>query len=285
MSTLDTALKQASEDLRWVGDAIARVGPAGTLSKESNEFFQMGHQLAVQLEHAKALLPVREIAINSLLTFPSQDSKKSPGLFHFNGTDVTFKVGRYLLFQNYSVTSWALYDTISKVSGILCGNDELSKNLARPAKLYKVFLQGKNNVGARVRDHLKGAYGWPIAVSYKIRNWLAHDGHYNDGQYQQGSDLFKYDSPGNAGEFEMSDVAWDIVFKNCKGDPSQTRLTPFPDVKANLATGLQACHAEADEAVAFLLSWSAGIARLQATILFRRDARGTAIFSPGITSQ
>ncbi len=275
MSTLDTALKQASEDLRWVGDAIARVGPAGTLSKESNEFFQMGHQLAVQLEHAKALLPVRETALRALLAFPKQVSKTSPDLFIYNGIDVAFKLGRYLLFQSYAVTTWALYDTLSKVSGFLCTNDEVSKNTVKPVKLYENFLQGKNTVGARVYDHLKGGYGWPISVSYKIRNWLAHDGHCHEG-----SEMFRYDSPYAATEFEMLESAWEIVIKGCKGYPSQTRLTPFPEVKTNLAAGLQTCHAEIDEALAFLLTWSTGSVKLQATILFPRDMSGPAIKLP-----
>lgn len=272
---LDTAIRQASEDLRWIGDAIAKIGPSGTLSKDSNEFFKLSLQLVLQLEQARGLLPVRETALRALLAFPTQISKTSPNLFLYNGIDVTFKLGRYLLFQNYAVTTWALYDTLSKVSGVLCGYDELSKNTVKPAKLYEDFLQGKNSVGTRVRDHLKGGYGWPISVSYKIRNWLTHDGHYHEG-----IEMFKYDSPSTATEYEMLEAAWDIVTKSCKGDPSQTRLTPFPEVKTNLAAGLQTCHAEIDEAVAFLLTWSTGSVKLQATILFPRDMSGPAIMLP-----
>jgi len=275
MSTIETAIDRASDDLRWISGAIASIGSAGTLSNESFDFFRMSSQLLPQLENAKSLLPVRDAALQALLAFPTQVSRTSPDLFLYNGIDVTFKIGRYLLFQNYAVTTWALYDTVSKVSGLLCGNDDLSKNFVKPAKLYEDFLQGKTSVGARVRDHLKGGYGWPIALSYKIRNWLTHDGHSHDG-----SEMFKYDSPLTGSEFEMLDSAWDIVVRSCKGDPAQTRLTPFPDVKANLAIGLQTCNTEVDEAAGFLLTWSTGIARLQAALLFPRDMTGPATIAP-----
>ena len=111
MSTtnLDTAIEQACCDLVWVNEAVAKIGSAGTQSRDSNDFFQMSPHLALQLEHAKGLLSVRDAALTALLAFPKQVSTASPGHFLYNGLDVTFKLGRYLLFQNYSVTTWALY--------------------------------------------------------------------------------------------------------------------------------------------------------------------------------
>ncbi len=276
---LKTAIEQACSDLVWINEAVARIGSAGTLSRASNDFFQMSPHLATQLEHAEGLLLVRDAALAALLAFPKQCSTASPGLFLYNGLDVTFKLGRYLLFQNYAVTTWALYDSLAKVAGLLCCNDEFSKNPQKPVKLYEDFLQGKNCVGARVRDHLKGAYGWPIAVSYKIRNWLAHDGHCHEGV-----ELFKYDSLAISREFEMLDRAWDIVVETCRAEPDQTRLLPFPEVKTNLARSLEICHNEVDEAVAFLLTWSTGIAKLQAAILFPRDLTVAATVRPTASS-
>ncbi len=266
-NTLKQAIEEACRDLDWITEAVATTLPTGTLSKESYEFFQRSSRLSLQVRHSKELLPVRDAALTALLGFPDQVSAASPGLFLYNGLDVTFKVGRFLLFQNYCVTTWALYDTLAKVAGLLCCTDEVAKNSAKPVKLYDDFLQGKNCVGGRVRDHLKGAYGWPIAVSYKVRNWLAHDGHCHEGV-----ELFKYELPASSSEFEMLDKAWDVLKDTIKAAPDQTRLQPFPDVTSNLARGLETCHHEVDEAVAFLLTWSTGIVKLQASMLFSRDA-------------
>src|ERR1035441_2142080 len=79
-SHLKTAIEQACSDLIWINEAVAKIGSAGTLSRESNEFFNMSPQLAVQLEHAKGLLPVRDAALTALLAFPKQLSIASAGL-------------------------------------------------------------------------------------------------------------------------------------------------------------------------------------------------------------
>ena len=194
--------------------------------------------------------------------------------------EVTFKQGRYLAFQNYLATTWALYDALAKVAGILCCNDELSKNKQKPVKLVEDFLRGKNSVGGRMHDHLKGAYGWPISISYKIRNWLVHDGHSQDGV-----ELFKYDAPANSTEFEMSDDAWDIISKKCNAESTQTRLRVFPNVKNDLAEGLAICHKETDEAIGFVLLWATGVAKLQASLLFPRDLSVSPMSSPAATTQ
>jgi hypothetical protein len=269
MSTanLKSAIEKACNDLGWINEALARIGPAGTLSRESSDFFQMSPQFVTQLRSVEELLIIRDAALAALLAFPSRTSADSTGMFLYNGFRVTFKVGRYLSFQNYTVTTWAAYDSLAKIAGLLCCTDELSKNPQKPVKLYEDFLQRKNCVGTRVRDHLKGAYGWPISISYKVRNWLAHDGHCHDG-----TEMFRYDSPTGSGEFELLDEAWEIIEKGCGAEANQTRLRSFPDAKPDLARGLETCHEEADEAMAFLLMWSAGIAKLQASILFPRDA-------------
>lgn len=274
MSTLklQTALDQACNDLSWVQTAVAGVRLAGTLSEQSYAFFESSFRLAAELEHAKNMLPVRGIALQAAKAFPTQVSPRSPDKFLFNGADVTFKQGRYLLLQNYLATTWAIYDVLAKVAGVLCCTDGLSKNPSKPVKLYEDFLQGKQKesggpVGARLQDHLRGAYGWPISISYKVRNWLVHDGYTHDGV-----ELFAHDSPVAAAEFAMSDSAWDALLSLANTDPEQSRLAIPPDVKRNLIEGLATCHAEADEAMSFILTWATGSLKLQAAILFPRDS-------------
>lgn len=279
MSTtfLESAIDSACTDLNWISQAIAKVGSTRTLSQESYNFFELSDLLADQLEHAKALVSVREIALNAVIAFPTQVSSTSSGRFSYHGADVMFKQGRYLVLQNYATTTWALYDALAKVAGILCCSDEFARNKQVPVKLYEHFLKGKICVGARVQEHLKGAYGWPIAVSYKIRNWLVHDGHSHEGV-----ELFKYDSPAVGAEFELSDDAWKVLENLCSPELGRSRLQPFPDLKTNLTQGLETCHQEVDEAVGFLLAWSAGVAMLQAKILLPRDMNSGTPIPPAV---
>ena len=269
MSTLklEVALEQACKDLSWVQTAVASVRAAGTLSSQSYAFFESSLGLATELEHAKNMLPVRDIALQAAKAFPRLVSPRTPDKFLFNGAEVTFKQGRYLLLQNYLATTWAIYDVLAKVAGVLCCTDGLAKNLTKPVKLYEDFLQGKQSVGARLQDHLRGSYGWPISISYKARNWVVHDGFTHDGV-----ELFAHDSPVASGEFAMSDSAWEALRSLSNTDPEQTRLAVPPDVKGNLIEGLSTCNAEADEAIGFIITWATGSLRLQATILFPRDS-------------
>jgi len=121
MSTLISggAIELAAKDLDWIIGCIAKIGPKGTLSKDSKDFFALSSQLRIDLENAKQLIPVREVALQSLFRFPIQKSHLTPDLFIYNGLEVPFKMGRFLLFQNYTITTWALYDSLSKVIGIL----------------------------------------------------------------------------------------------------------------------------------------------------------------------
>jgi hypothetical protein len=238
----------------------------------------MSSALAGQLEQAKALLPLREVALVVAKTFPKQFSATNPERFLYNGVEVTFKQGRYLVLQSYVTTAWAMYDALAKVAGILCCVDERSKNNAKPVKLPEDFLRGQKFVGARVHDHLKGAYGFPIALSYAVRNWLVHDGHSHNG-----IELFKSDGPPGA-SYEISAAAWakieEKVIGEYKAEPAHTRLRPFPNVSADLLSGLEGCHEEADEAIGFVLSWAVGAARLQASILLPRDAAAARVGVP-----
>ena len=267
---LENVIDTACKDLTWIVEAVAQVRPSGTLSEESYSFFEMSSALAGQLEDAKALMPVRGVSLDVAKSFPKQVSTANPQRFLFNGVEVTFKQGRYLVLQSYLTTAWAIYDALAKVAGILCCVDERSKNNTKPVKLPEDFLRGQKFVGARVHDHLKGAYGFPIALSYAIRNWLVHDGHSHNG-----IELFKSDGP-PAPPYEISAAAWakieEKVTNEYKAEPAHTRLRPFPNVCADLLFALESCHEEADEAIGFVLSWAVGAARLQANILLPRDA-------------
>ena len=261
---LEDSITRAGDDLRFIIAVSARISRPGTLLHKSYNFFDLSLDLSRQLEQAAELIAVRDVALNAARAFPRQASPINPGKFMYNEVEVGFKQGRYLVLQSYLATTWALYDSISKIAGVLCCLDDRAKNPTIPMKLAEDFLRGKNCVGSRVQDHLKGGYGRPIAISYAIRNWVVHDGHSHRGQ-----DLFESDGPTGT-PYRASTRAWEMIEEKVAAEYN-TRLRPFPDIGGNLLEGLVACHKEVDEAVGFLLAWSAGGAKLQADILLPRD--------------
>lgn len=269
MTDIREDISAGCADLDAVTEALAAIEATGSLSAASYEFFKQVRNQSIQLGEIRNLIAARDTALAALNSFPAQKSPDNPTLFVYNGISLPFWQGRLLLLQSYMGACWAVYDSIAKIAGLLICTDGRAKNLAKPVKLQEDFLSLPNAVGARIQDHLKGAYGWPIGLSYSIRNWVLHDGNSQDG-----IDLFRYSTP-EAGPYQLSEDAWGKVVERCnnryKVDESLTRLDPFPSIADDLVGGLAQCHGEVDEAITFVLLAATGGIKLQAQILFRRD--------------
>jgi hypothetical protein len=269
MSDLRSEISAACSDLEAVTTALSKIRHKGTLSQESYQFFELLPTFSAQTADIRGLLDARDSALSALASFPDQINPDDRSTFLLSGVAIPFRHGRLLLVQSYMASTWVVYDTLTKIGGTLFCTDERAKNTAKPVKLQEDFIGGRNTVGARVQDHLKGAYGWPIGVSYAIRNWVLHDGHAHEG-----IELFRYNSH-DVAPFEISGAAWDKIVERCtqkyKVEETHTRLQPFPDVRANIVDGLRSCHQEIDEAVSFALRTATGGIRLQAQLLFERD--------------
>lgn len=269
MSDLKNEINTACTDLEAVTTTLSKIRHKGTLSERSYEFFELLPNLSVQIADMRGLVDARDSALSVLAAFPSQANPDDRSTFLLNGIAVPFRQGRLLLLQGYMASTWVVYDTLSKIGGILLCTDERAKDRAKPVKLQEDFLGGRNTVGARVQDHLKGAYGWPIGLSYAIRNWVLHDGHTHEG-----IELFRYNAQ-DVAPFEVSEAGWQKIVERCnekyKVDETNSRLQPFPSVRDDIVVGLRACHSEVDEAISFALRIATGGIRLQAQVLFERD--------------
>jgi hypothetical protein len=175
------SISQAVKQLGMVVEAVASVRLTGTLSEESYKFFEIAPSTFAQLSAMSDLIGARDMLLEMARVYPMATSSQSPDKFFYHTSEVSFTQGRYLLLQNYLSTVWAIYDNVSKIAGTLCCTDSLAKNPTKPVRLVEHFLKDEKGVGSRVRDHLKGGYGWPIAISYTVRNWLVHDGFTHDG--------------------------------------------------------------------------------------------------------
>lgn len=270
MSDLRANIAAACADLDAVTGSLAAVRAKGTLSPNSYDFFDRVRSYSRQLAEIRNLVDARDAALAAVSSFPTKVNPEDPATFLYNGIAVPFWQGRLLLMQSYMGTCWSIYDNLSKVAGILICTDKAAKNLARPVKLQEHLISLSDSLGAHLQDHLKDGYGWPIGLSYGIRNWVTHDGNSQDGV-----DLFRYSSHEPA-PYELSDAAWDRIVDRCnkgyKVETTHTRLNPFPDVRNNLVTGITACNEEVDEATGFVLLAATGGVKLHAQILFRRDS-------------
>ena len=265
MSNIRADISAACADLDAVTEALAAVSSPGTLPTGSREFFDRLPSYSAQLTQVLNLIRARDAALEAVESFPKQIDPDNPLMFMYNGVSVPFWLGRLLVLQNYLATGWSIYDNLSKIAGVL------SAKIEKPAKLQEDFLSSSNVVGTHTRDHLRRGYGWPIGISYAIRNWVLHDGNSQDGV-----ELFKYSTHDKTAPYQLSDDGWSKIIERCvnkyKLDDTLTRLNPFPAINDDLVGGLIACHTEVDEAIGFILLSTTGGIKLQAQMLFRRDS-------------
>lgn len=273
---LENAIDVACNDLNTVLVYVEQIGAASTLGLKSATYFRQSAEQVKSLRDAKVLISLRALILHAVRTFPERVSSNTPGKYLYNDVEVTFKQGRFLLFQSYLVNTWAIYDLVVKVAGMICCTDEFAKNDAVPVRLVEHVLLNGKCLGARVQSHLRDNYGQPIALSYYVRNWLVHDGHCH-----KGVELFRFEEVSDD-PFQLSDGAIASIESKVK-EEFGSRVQPRVSLQRNLFDGLMACHSEADEAVGLLLTWASAGIRLQAKMLFERDVAAPVLASVAVT--
>ncbi|HVZ39743.1 MAG TPA: hypothetical protein VHI13_10735 [Candidatus Kapabacteria bacterium] len=112
------------------------------------------------------------------------------------GIEMDFAVARHLTLTSYVTITWSIYDRLASVCGKLAAVAQLSGNQRRNLKILEDLLGDRSKkrkgsgegseeeesdkgdfIGFGLQRHLKEAYAWPLRVSYKVRNWLVHEGY------------------------------------------------------------------------------------------------------------
>jgi hypothetical protein len=85
---------------------------------------------------------------------------------------------RFLGVQGYLATNWAIADRITGMAGLVLCTAESGTNTAVPAQLVSHFLREKRKkaVAGALFDSLRSVFGWPIGLSFAMRNHFIHDG-------------------------------------------------------------------------------------------------------------
>jgi len=214
------------------------------------------------------ILEAREAAwkiVQAVASAQSVDGK--PNTIHYtNNIKMEFAVARHLALTSYVSISWSIYDRLANVCGRLSSIGELSNHLKQNPRLCEDLLgeieeQGKrkkrDTMGFGSHLHIYAAYAWPIKVSYKIRNWLVHEG------YEEGStSLFKSD--GITDQFLLHDDAIQYLQRVCGGENDgkmkgeATCISENNDrwVRRDLLEILEQYNTEIDTMFTALLKWS-----------------------------
>jgi hypothetical protein len=243
--SLEDRLSDTRKDLERVDAALNRIVLQGDIAAH----FRRVTAFSKEVEHWLALIQARAAARQLLVGLEGQAD--ADDLVPFGTTRVKYRHVRLIGVQAYLTTSWALADSMTIMVGLVLCSPDFSLDPKSPVQLVNHFVRRQRNkatAGALSRS-VRQTFGWPIAISYALRNLFVHDG----GQ-RNGADFF--DGPVAASGFASSVAGWTQVEDTAKTyevDPSHHRaawpMTPRDDLRIIL----DVCEREMDDALGILV--------------------------------
>lgn len=248
--TLRQRLDGAKATLKTVDVALGR--KPGALPADVAKAFRSVVGYRADIDHWITMVDARTAAWGLLDGLESKAD--ADDLVPFGDTRAKFVHVRLTGVQGYVATKWALADRITGMVGRVLCTPDAGLNEASPAQLVSHFVQkDKKRMTAGVLcESLRCAFGWPVGVSYAIRNHFVHDG----GQ-MAGSDFFEASTSASA--FRISNDGWARIVTTAQKkyvvDSTHHRaeatwpVSPRDDLRAVL----RVCERETDDALGVLL--------------------------------
>jgi hypothetical protein len=203
VKTLTDRIERAEVTLGHLGAVVsAHLGKLGDAAKQLERIASF----RLQADHWKSLVVARDHARNSLRNL--ERTTGSSGMLTYGTGSVTLEVARLLGVSGYLGAEWALADRLAAMAGeVLCEYSCLKDPNKGPHLVTHFVSESRSSSAAAVLvDSVPRLYGWPIAISYAIRNHFIHHG---------GSvDFFEGSEPADA--FKISAAGWEPIVKRAR---------------------------------------------------------------------
>lgn len=248
--TLEERLRDAKTALGKV-DA-STLNHAGKLAPEVEKQFKAIAAFTSDIEHWIGMLAARSAARSLLTGLEAQANADDDVLF--GAAYAKYQHVRLIGVQAYLATKWALADRLVGMAGhVLCVRSSLQDPRNLP-QLVSHFIANKgpeSKIAAVAFYSLRHSFGWPIAVSYALRNHFVHDG----GQLA-GTDFF--DGPTAASGFKISSDGWARIEERARSygvESTHHRVGAAwkPSPGDDLRAVLDVCERETDDALGVLV--------------------------------
>lgn len=262
---LKERLNNAKEALGKVDGALNR--HAGRLRPDVEAQFRTIAAIGGNVDHWTQMFTARETA-RALLNDLERNADLNDDV-PYGPSRAKFQTVRLLGIQAYLSAQWALADRLVDMAGqVLCNRNQLQDHRNAP-QLLSHFVGGKgpeSKTAAIVFSSLRQSFGWPIAISYALRNHFLHDG--------AGGDFF--DGPTAVAGFKVSTSGWTRIedrVREYKVDRTCSRLAAAlnPGAGDDLRRILDACAPEMDEALGVLVGTACHIALTHVGFMLGED--------------
>jgi hypothetical protein len=182
---------------------------------------------------------------------------------------IQYSHARLIAVEAYLSLTWSLADCMSLFVGrVLCSSDGGAFNAQQSPKLVSHFVNQKDSLrqstAGLLYDSIRQTFGWPIAVSYALRNHFIHDG----GQQQ---DVAFFAGAGSIDRFRILDDGWKRIRNRALSyevlPDNMRKSANWPAApEEDLRVVLDVCEREVDEALGVLLG--SACAALSTHLLF-----------------
>ncbi|MBI4388960.1 MAG: hypothetical protein HY580_02165 [Nitrospinae bacterium] len=184
MVELKAQIETSANKLKDAWTMVQAASGTGTaLPRECYEHWAEKTGLHSILATTADILPAREQAwkIVKEVASSSELDDTEPNIIRYGPLKMDFVIARHLALTSYVAVTWSIYDRLANICGRLSAIAKTAENPKQNPKLWEDFLDKKDSFSFGAHLHLQQAYAWPIRVSYKVRNWLVHEG------YEEGS--------------------------------------------------------------------------------------------------
>ena len=278
MIDLRTQVESSAQRLKdaWVG--LSRTSAPGvSLSPKCYERWLQKAGLYRSLVGTVDLFPARDRAWESVKEIISRSNVEddSHNIVRHGQHLMEFSIARHIVLTSYVAITWSIYDRLSNVCGRLAAIELLAENPKQNPRICEDFLAlNKNNkcvLGFGAHFFLQQSYAWPLRVSYKMRNWLIHEGH------EEGSvPLFKSDRISD--EFTLHDDAISRLENVCGYKLNDGKIETCclgslddPWLTKDLLEILEKYNSEIDVMFSGLVEWSVNSFTMQIVTFSKRD--------------
>jgi hypothetical protein len=172
-STFDDDLVRAKETLDQIDAALA--ARQGDLPRRVEQGLQRLLSARLHVESWRNLLNSREAATSFASGLELMVDADGRARFFGGATSpIPFADARLFATQALVTSTWALADRVTAFVGPVLCTEKANK---RPVQLVSHFVTRNDTVGlGLVANSIRDTYGWPVKLSYMVRNYFVHDG-------------------------------------------------------------------------------------------------------------
>jgi len=254
IDSLNESIESAIDRVRASQMYFAIANPRRTIPDDlCRDVDKVCNHVITTLERAKKLLVTRK-AVESVVSTLISRADPATDEVEWNGERIPFDSARIFAFQSYTTTVWIIYDLIISAHEIFISSADFSRLPNNSFRIGNRFLSG-NSKGIRTIDSafVIKAYGWPMAVSYYLRNVFSHEADIlHDGDVFAGRHVVE--------GFRVTQVLHDHIIQECRtngvNDTCIRSPLTWPWGGDDLYEMLKICNDEIDEIVSGLLEWT-----------------------------